>query len=215
MPRVYTQKASRRKYTAKDAERGRVPEGSSVGDPKPGYSCEWPGCSDREIKPGEEYHMWSFRYGGDHRMHASHGRPLPSMLTQSKMSTVYAAVEAFDLGGLETEDEIASALADLGNEVGEVASEYAEAAEAFGGAGENQERADELEGWASELEGWSTSASPEYCPDHEDPSDLTPTGDSEYEYEECAECEACEEKRQDYIEQMHTEARELADGCPL
>ncbi len=107
-------------------------------------------CTDR-INPGEKYYEWSFRYGGTRRQHASHGAPRPSQLTQSKMATVYEAIEAAedcqeDLGSF------ADAIEQIVEVANEVASEYRDAAEQFGGAGENAERADELESWVEGLE---------------------------------------------------------------
>jgi chromosome segregation ATPase len=83
-----------------------------------------------------------------------------SELTNSKMSTVYAAVETAEdaISGWDGEDvddaeDVAQALRDCAEQIREVAEEYATAAEAMQGAGEEmQEKADALEGWADEIE---------------------------------------------------------------
>jgi hypothetical protein len=109
-------------------------------------------CGDA-INPGTVYYTWSFRYGGTHRRHFECGRPRPSELTQSRMSDVYAAQEAFqDLGTEASYEDQAAAVQDLIDTVTEVAGEYEAAAEPFGNSGENQERYEMLEGWVTDLE---------------------------------------------------------------
>src|SRR5436853_7182846 len=56
--------------------------------------CGAIGCG-KEIQPGEAYFTWSFRYGGRQVRCLEHP-PKQSELTQSKMSTVYAAIEEID-----------------------------------------------------------------------------------------------------------------------
>lgn len=112
------------------------------------YTC---GRCGKKIEPGERYLSWSFRYGGKHFRCMEH-RPRPSELTQSKMSSVYGAVESAEDELHNTEfSELPSLVEQVQEVAQEVADEYREAAEPFGGEGENAERADELEGWADEL----------------------------------------------------------------
>lgn len=113
------------------------------------------GRCGRKIEPGDKYYTWSFRYGGTAYRCIEH-RPRQSELTQSKMSTVYAAIEGAtdDLPNADDPEAVAQLVQDVAEAVREVADEYEEAAEPFGGAGENAERADELHGWADELECW-------------------------------------------------------------
>lgn len=80
-----------------------------------------------------------------------------SELTNSKMSTVYAATENAEdtINGWDGEDadDIAEALRECAGEINDVASEYGDAAQAMGSAGdEMQEKADELESWAGDIE---------------------------------------------------------------
>src|SRR4051812_18834530 len=155
------------------------------------------------IKVGQEYHTWSFRYGGSRYQHTTHGYPRPSQLTQSKLAEVYAAIEdAQDqLPGLGSDDTGAAAedaqglLQEVSDQVQGVAEEYAEAAEAMGDAGqENQDRADELESWASDLSSWSPDVEP---PEAEDGKDPDP------------------ELVEAYLDDLRTEVQDQLDQCPL
>lgn len=143
-----------------------------------------------KIEAGDTYFSWSFRYGGTHYRCKDH-RPRQSELTQSKMSEVYAAVEAAEDELPTTGDvaDIRSIIEALAETVESVASEYRDAAEPFGGAGENAERADELDGWVDELQS--------FYPD--DPDEENDTDD----------------EIQDAIENARSEAVDLASGCPL
>lgn len=108
------------------------------------------------IEPGQKYFYWEPRYGPKQVRCKDH-YPRQSELTTSKMSEVYAAVEAAEdsaqaYDGTDYTDY--SALISSVLEVVEgVKEEYETAAEQFGGGGENQERAEALEGFIDELEG--------------------------------------------------------------
>ena len=146
----------------------------------------------RPILPGEKYRTWSFRYGGTYfRCHRAECSPRPSELTQSLMSSVYAAQESFEdqaSAGFESVEDVRTALQEVVDAATEVKEQYEQAAEPFGGAGEHQERADELESWIGELEG--------FYPDDE-PEDGT------------------DEEKAEAIETARNEAQELVNGCPL
>lgn len=123
------------------------------------YRCK---CGE-VIKPGQKYYTWSFRYGGTHYRHVNCGAPKRSELTQSKMATVYEAVEDAELL-IDTwdamddtppdRDELTDYLSTVIEVANDVAAEYREADEQFGGAGstESAEKADELEAFAEELQ---------------------------------------------------------------
>lgn len=119
------------------------------------YHC---GKCGKAIKPKEKYYEWKFRYGGTHRQHESCGYPRASQLTQSKMSTVYAAIEdaGDDIAKAETPSDIADALDNCAESAREVASEYEQAMEAMGEAGANnsdwEERKSALEDFADSLD---------------------------------------------------------------
>lgn len=128
MPQVYTQKKSSR--------------GSK-------RVCGRAGCG-HVIQPGERFYWWKFRYGGKQVRCMEHS-PQQYELTQSKMSTVYQAMDEArnNLGTLE---ETKAAIESLASTVEEVVQEYRDAAEPFGGGGPNGEKAEELEGWLDELQ---------------------------------------------------------------
>jgi hypothetical protein len=118
-------------------------------------------CGD-EIKAGDPYRHWSFRYGGKRKrcMKASCS-PRQSDLTQSKLAGAYAAIEdaedSIDAAG--TLSDIAEALQSAAEGVRDVAQEYQDAAESQRDyfpdspiADENEERAQELEWFADDLE---------------------------------------------------------------
>src|SRR5262245_3074105 len=113
MPRVHTKTKS---------TRGRT------------YTCEKCG---QPILPGHSYHTWSFRYGGARFQHSACGYPLRSQLTQSKMSTVYSAMEGVQdgLAKLTSLEDIETEVQTLAETVREIEEEYREAAEPFGDMG--------------------------------------------------------------------------------
>jgi hypothetical protein len=122
---------------------------------KKDYTC---GACGKKIAPGEIYHKWSFRYGGTHYRCKDH-YPRRGELTQSKMGTIYDAIDDAqkEIGELTSAVEIEDAVHAVAQDVQEAVDEYREAAEHFGGQGESAERADELEGWQSDLDSWRTS----------------------------------------------------------
>jgi hypothetical protein len=145
------------------------------------YNCDR--CGE-PIRAGEQYHEWSFRYGGTHRQHASHGNPRASQLTQSKLSGAYAAIEGAEdsISGATTAEDIAQALTTAAEEVEQVRDEYQESLDSMGenfaqGApGEAvQEKIDALEEFASalndaasEIEGEEPDPEPEVPASHKD-----------------------------------------------
>src|SRR5947199_8233502 len=89
------------------------------------------------IPKGEEYYIYSFRYGGKHFRCKDH-YPRRSELTQSRMSDVYAAIEDFEdnfTNGADNLEEITSKVEEVREAAEEVCEAYREAAEHFGGAG--------------------------------------------------------------------------------
>src|SRR4051794_13877401 len=108
MPRVFTQTKNR-------AGRAR--------------SC---GRCGTEIKPGDSYYKFSFRYGGTHYRCSKH-YPRQSELTQSKMAEIYSAIEGAeeDLVKAQSEDDVGTAVQTVADTVRDVAQEYADAAEHF------------------------------------------------------------------------------------
>jgi hypothetical protein len=165
------------------------------------------GCSEK-IKPGQRYYTWAFRYGGKRRKHVEHGQPKPSELTQSKLSCVYAAVEAAQVAitSADTPDDIASALNECASEVENVRSEYEdglsnlpEGLQAAGGpGGQTQEKIDALQEFQDELE--STA------------SDIESESESDEE-ESPAENEA--EKKQEWIQELRSKAEDALSSLSI
>lgn len=149
--------------------------------------CGRPGCG-REIKPGDRYFTWSFRYGGTHFRCADH-RPRRSETTQSLMGEVYAAIENAEdqLPNAETVADIIALVEEVGETKDGVAEQYRDAAEPFGGAGENADRADELESW---------DPVSEFQPDEED--------------EEMSQAE-----QRELVEAAREAAQDVLNDCPL
>lgn len=147
------------------------------------YTCTKCG---KLIQPGTTYHEWSFRYGGDRRQHAECGRPKPSQLTQSKLATVYAAIEDAEerVGSAESIDELQDILNDVAQAARDVADEYREAAEAMGAAGESgisAERAEELDSFADEVENTSLTEPDEPDEDEDEAEDADTSGNDPLE----------------------------------
>lgn len=138
------------------------------------------------IVAGEKYYEWKHRYAPPNRQHATHGEPRQSELCTSKMSDVYAAIEAVedvietgrrgdDASGLE------DALNQAAEEVRNVAQEYEDglgnmpdSLQQSSKGEEIQEKidalnefADSLENAAGDVQDWDMSTeSPEPGEDH-------------------------------------------------
>lgn len=121
---------------------------NSAGKP---YDCGK--CPDL-IECGQQYYEWSFRFGGTHRQHKTHGYPKPSQLTQSKLSGAYAAIESAEeqIAQFDNAEDIALALENCAEEISGVRDEHQESLDnmgenlAQGSTGEAiQEKIDELE----------------------------------------------------------------------
>lgn len=137
------------------------------------------GKCNKEIKPGDRYYTWSFRYGGTYLRHVSCGHPRQSELTQSKLSGVYAAQEdgqaAIDEWDGEEASDIAQALNDAAEAAREVATEYEDGIQNMPDslqqgsvAEEMQEKADAINAWADELESAASDVEGEDKPEEPD-----------------------------------------------
>lgn len=199
------------------------------------------GRCGREIKPGERYFSYSFRYGGT-QVRCSEHYPKQSELTQSKLSELYSAIEGAEeeMASAETVDDIVTAVGSVEEVARDLASEYEEAAEAFGGAGENAERAEMLESYADELSNFSPDeAEAEVdCEECEGTGEVHVTcdtckGSGEYKYSTCeacegvgqvpVRCETCEGQGtlensaglSEAIEEARSEAQDLMNEMPF
>lgn len=118
------------------------------------YIC---GKCDKPIKPGTKFYTWSFRYGGTRYQHEACGYPRRGQLTQSKLGSVYDAVDDAEtiISKATSPEDIGAALSGVKDTVDDVQGEYEEAAEAMGAAGESgtsREYADELSTFGEELD---------------------------------------------------------------
>lgn len=111
------------------------------------------------ISVGQEYYTWAFAFGATYYQHATHGIPKPSQLTQSKLSGVYAAIEAAeeDLSSAVSVEDLQIALASCKDAIEEVRDEYQEGLDNMpdglrDAATETQEKIDALDDFASSLE---------------------------------------------------------------
>lgn len=117
-----------------------------------------------ELKAGDAYRWWKFRYGGKRfRCTKPECTPRASDLTQSKMSTVYAAQEtmadvlavwdSYELDDVKGDAEMCvDEIRGVGEEYQEAADNQREHFPESETADENEERANELEQWVSDLE---------------------------------------------------------------
>lgn len=104
-----------------------------------------------DIKKGDTYYWWKFRYGGK-RM--SKTPPKPSELTQSKMSGVYAALEAMQetVDVATCPDDVSDALTECADEIRSVAEEYRDAVQNMPESLQQGSVAEECEDKASQLD---------------------------------------------------------------
>jgi hypothetical protein len=119
-----------------------------------------------EIKAGEAYKWWAFRYGGKRVRCGSCPTPRASELTQSKMSGVFAAQEnaqdaisAFRDGSHDSADDLTSALESAAEDIRSVGEEYRESSQNIEDGFQHrtqmcddlEEKADALDSVADEL----------------------------------------------------------------
>lgn len=143
------------------------------------YRCRRCGT---EIQPGQKYYKYSFRYGGTY-YHCSSHFPKGSELTQSKMSTVLAAIEdaearlaqelSFDgdIGDFDADQYTEAAreiVAEVCTAAEEVRDEYQAGLDEWEhGNSQIEERVDEMTAFVDALEGFDPSATYEE-PDKDD-----------------------------------------------
>lgn len=113
---------------------------------------------DYDIKKGDSYYWWKFRFGGKR---VSKTKPRRSQLTQSEfLSQVYDLEDEIGEAGPADLDELRSLVEDWVNRIRDIGSECEEKLNNMpdslqqGPTGEQlQSRIDGMEEWASELEG--------------------------------------------------------------
>jgi hypothetical protein len=172
------------------------------------YTC----CKcGQAITAGEQYHSWSFRYGGTYRQHAAHGRPTRGQLTQSKLAAVYDAQDAASetIAGASDADDIAQALRDVAEQAREVAEEYREAVRAMnmeGSGNENEERADALGSYADTLES---------AADEMDGEQFEPADEQEEDVEEGQELNDDGETEDEWLDVLRDRATDALAECDV
>lgn len=108
-----------------------------------------------DIKAGEPYYWWKFRYGGKR---CSRTRPRASQLTQSdKKSRAYAAAEALEDIKVDEDtslDDLKSQLEEIASEIGDIAEEYRESIQNMPESLQESDTAQQCEESAENLESW-------------------------------------------------------------
>lgn len=183
--------------------------------PKPNRKCDKCG---KEIEVGSPY-KWiapkSGPYGGSKRFRCgdcptwqiweySGNKRAPIWQAQHEVPNEFESIE-----------DAQSALNDFAAVVREVAASYGESADniedGFGHATyqseELREQQESLERWAEELESVSFSVSdePEGCEDHEEGNVVHSDEDD---------CDGCDEKRQEWMDELHSEVDDLVNQEP-
>lgn len=166
-------------------------------------------CGD-ELPAGSGYVWWKMGFRSNYK----HKRclkavcfPKPSERESNKTATILAAQESFEMqiDNINDKEEIESLVQEVGSAVREVAEEYREAADAWEqGNSELEEKADHYEGQADESENWESDKGeePELCEKHEEEGDQ----------DKAANCEDCQEKREEWIQEIRDEATEVVNN---
>lgn len=197
-------------------------------------SCEVCG---KPIEPRMAYQYIEPRYGTRRVRHTGCRSWRPSEVSSSKMTSVWAAQEAFadaQMSGFDTVSDIAQAVTEVAEAARSVGEEYGESAQniedGFGHevpmSEELREKADSLESWADELDSAASDIEGmepvcAECSGSEDAEahdhTFEPTVDHQ---EECAHqgCELLEDEHHDYeedFEDIISEADSAINNCPV
>jgi len=136
--------------------------------------------------------------------------PAPSERESSKAATILAAQETFHnlIARQDSPEDIEAAVQEVADAAREVADEYQEALDQWENGNEQlQEKVDHYESQADEADGWSWDGNTDYdlCSEHEGREDDVPE-------DEIQQCEACQEKREEWLEECRDAAREIVDS---
>lgn len=191
----------------------------------------------KPIAPGDAYKYIEPRYGPKRVRHTTCRDWRPSETSSSKMTTIWAAQEAFGDTTFTDRADIAAAVNEVAEAARSVGEEYNESAQniedGFGHevpmSEELREKGDELEQWADELE--STASDIESGEDVCATCELTEDDDSSELYahhpfspmgeeQACAVdgCDVPEEGHHDFevdLDSVENEASEAIDSCPV
>lgn len=136
--------------------------------------------------------------------------PKLSERESSKIATIYAAQEDFDVADCTTIDEINQAVRDFADGVREVADEYTEASTDDTGNVFNtdaEERADTLNSSADELDSWEHEGEFEPCEAHANNPDTPAVGDEGPTYD----CSDCADAWVAFLDDARAAAQEAVD----
>lgn len=161
--------------------------------------------------PAGEGYLWftvGFRSTWKHkRCLRSECYPRPSERESSKFASVMAAQESFDdeVGSLTTVDEIEAAVQAVADEVSELRDSYQEALDQWEYGNEAlQEKYDHYDNVLYDVEGWSWDGAEDWdrCDEHWET-------DPEFDEDGVPKCEACEQQREDWLEEVRDAARDV------
>jgi hypothetical protein len=136
--------------------------------------------------------------------------PRPSERESSLASSLLAAQESFhdQVATADSPEDIEALVQEVADAIDELKGEYETALESWENGNEQlQEKVDHYEDQHSELSSWSWDGNTDYdlCSEHEGREDNVPE-------EEIQECGACQEKREEWLEECRDAAREVVDA---
>jgi len=175
--------------------------------PHPELRCQ--SCG-KPIEVGQPYKWFKMKLsrGGVKKSYHTDCQIPPSHRTTSRMGQIWDAQAGLQIDGLETLDEIQTELQSLAESVREVAEGYTESASniesGFGHQTEQgyelEDKGQQLESWADDLESFDFSDEEPQREDFDEGDD----GQDEYETE-----------REQWLDNMRSEAQNEADNCPV
>lgn len=165
-----------------------------------------------EIKAGDGYRYWYPGFRSNYkivRCMKTECFPKPSERETSKAATLLAAQENFDevIDSLDTVEDITDAVHEVGTAVEEVRDEYQEALDQWENGNEQlQEKVDHYEEQAYEPVNWEWDGpdEPDLCLEHE-----AEDGGTTFPERIINSCPACQEKRDEWLEEIRSAAREV------
>lgn len=198
--------------------------------PKPNLRCDFPGCSDPEIRPGQSYKHITPRsgpYGGHQKnRHVEH----PNWNVWEYSSSLSARIAEIEdmwssrYADCESEDDVTELLSEIAEEARSLASEKEEAAsnieDGFGHETEQSmelvQQAESLNDWADEIESADAPEFPE--PEETDCEDCGGTGT--IENKPCQTCDGegtvtPEEPTEEQIEEWLSEVEGIFPECSV
>lgn len=174
------------------------------------------GKCGKELPAGTGYRYWKPYFRSNYkavRCLDAACRPANSELESSKVSTIYAAQEAFEanVGDLSTKDDIEAAVQEVADAVTEVKDEYDDALSSWEYGNEGlQEKVDHYESQAYELDGWQFDGADDWelCDEHDE-------AEADREDEAVEACEDCQHNKEEWLEEIREAAREKVNEVEI